>query len=93
MFCPKCGMKAADGGVFCQKCGARLVADEAGQSDSVTALSGQEYTKAPDHTVNVPEKRKKGKTLILLGMLVLAVLAIAAASGISEVEIDYVATV
>ena len=93
MFCPKCGMKAADGGVFCQKCGARLVADEAGQSDSVTALSGQEYTKAPDHTVNVPEKMKKGKTLILLGMLVLAVLAIAAASGISEEEIDYVATV
>lgn len=92
MFCPKCGMKSVDGGVFCQKCGARLVIDEARQSDSAATLSGQEYTKAPNNTVNVTKKGKKGKILILLGMVVLAVLAIVITSGMSE-EVDYVATV
>lgn len=92
MFCPKCGMKSVDGGVFCQKCGARLVIDEVRQSDSSVTLSRHEYTKAPDNTVDVPKKGKKGKTLILLGMVVLAVLAIVIASGMSE-EVDYVATV
>lgn len=92
MFCPKCGMKSIDGGVFCQKCGARLVIDEARQSDSAAALSRQEYIKVPNNTVNVPKKGKKGKILILLGMVVLAVLAIVIASGMSE-EVDYVAAV
>jgi len=31
MFCPKCGMKSIGGGVFCQKCGARLFHETAPQ--------------------------------------------------------------
>ena len=31
MFCPKCGMKSVDGGVFCRRCGAKLFDETAPQ--------------------------------------------------------------
>jgi hypothetical protein len=34
MFCPQCGKEVAEGQVFCQQCGARLVPDREGPSSS-----------------------------------------------------------
>ncbi len=39
MFCPKCGMKAVDGGVLCQKCGARLINETVPQLDAADPAS------------------------------------------------------
>ncbi len=93
MFCPKCGMKAVDGGVFCQKCGERLIVDENKQSTTGTTSVKQAYSQIHNSSVDIPKKKKTRKFLIILGIIVLAVAAMAVASGIWDGETDYIATV
>lgn len=93
MFCPKCGAKSIDGGVFCQECGARLIVNESEQSATETVSVKQEYSQVNNGSVDMPKKKKSGKLLFILGIVVLAVAAIVVVTGMWDGKIDYVSTV
>jgi len=70
MFCPKCGTQALDGAGFCQKCGAKLIADASPENPV------QPEGKTPE---TVPKKKNPKKLPIILGVVfVLIVILIAA---------------
>lgn len=48
MFCSHCGNKAVEGAVFCQKCGARLSVDDAGQPSDIPAIHEEAVHLQPD---------------------------------------------
>lgn len=77
MFCHKCGTQINDGSVFCPKCGAKIMAENAEhQLDvpiSVETKSQQSYAVSLDK----PPKKKSGKLPLILGVVVLVIIGVA----------------
>ncbi len=85
MFCPNCGTKALDNAEFCQSCGAKLIGDAVDRKQPETS-TWQTQTQPGRHPTGAPEKKKRKKWPIILGIagVLLCLLVILVVMGGSD---------
>lgn len=92
MFCHKCGTRTLDGAEFCQKCGAKLIADTpVEQSKSAPPASPPQRPNLP--LMNISGK-KKSKLPIILGIaagIAIVLIALAAIGNKEGPDADAIA--
>lgn len=97
MFCHKCGTEIIEGAVFCQKCGAKIPYTDAGEKEnpqqSVSSASvRQTQPQTPDGSVETSKKKKTGKLVVFLGVVILVCVVIITAMNWNG-KVDYVESV
>ena len=107
MFCHKCGNQLPENAKFCQKCGAKVLFEEAAQTSvenrrendvvvkrsTESASSNLENHQIQDNQENVFKKKKSKKLPIILGVTIL-VIAVAIFIALNwNGKVDYVETV
>lgn len=89
MFCHKCGTEITEGTVFCQRCGAKLVVNDA-MPQLAASIPVQSVQPPAYNTQDMPKKKKSKKLSVILGLGIIAIIIFVI---INWGGTDYIATV
>lgn len=69
MFCTKCGTQITDGAAFCQKCGARVIAENMNKNQSTSAGNAKKAKRGGNSTVLMVGRVLVGISLLILFLM------------------------